>query len=227
MTKIWERALRCADQIESLFKDTGELISSTVDERLGVKDLVFSSSRYRRAHISIVDARETRNIWMLHVTVFPHYNDPSPIYGFDIVAGPEKVSGAFHDFSSGGDSQHEMMRWFANFVAGIDWNKRRELPEWARNIFSSHIVAIGAVGSSELDEFVHIGITSLKYYLNSVGQTQQDLGTYAGAQNRYCYYQKQNPHTPRVLVNLGFTEEEAKNFVEQNLFPEVLELQII
>jgi hypothetical protein len=227
MTKIWDRALRCAEQIEELFKETGELVTSTVDERLGVKDLVFSSSSYRRAHISIVDARETKKVWMLHVTVFPQYNDPSPIYGFDIVAGPEKVSGAFHDLSSGGDSQHEMMRWFANYVAGIDWNKRRELPEWAQHIFSNHIVAIGSVGISELDEFSHIGLTTLKYYLGKVGHTQQDSTTYAGAQNRYCHYQKQNPHTPRVLVNLGFTPEEATNFVEQNLFPEVLESSIV
>lgn len=220
MTKIWERSVECAQQVEKLFRNTGELVEFTLDDRLGVKDLVFSSLRYRRAHISIVDARETKKVWMLHVTVFPHYNDPSPIYGFDIVAGPEKVSGAFHDFSSSGDGSHEMMRWFANFVAGIEWNKRRELPEWARQIFSNHIVAIGAVGLSELEEFIHIGLKSLEYYLEHVGISQQSGADYVMAQNRYCYYQKQNPHTPRVLQNLGFTEEEARNFVNSNMFPE-------
>jgi hypothetical protein len=221
MTKIWERAIDCAQAIEKQFRDTGELVELTVDERLGVRDLVFHSLRYRRAHISIVDARETKKVWMLHVTVFPHYHDSSPIYGFDIVAGPEKVSGAFHDFSSGGDKDHDMMRWFANYVGGIDWNKKRELPDWAKSIFSNHIVAIGAVGISELEEFIHIGIKSLEYYLANVGITQQDITNYAMTQNRYCYYQKQNPHTPRVLVNLGFTEEEAKNFVNSQLFPEI------
>jgi hypothetical protein len=54
-----------------------------------------------------------------------------------------------------------------------------------------------------------------------VGNTQQDLADYHMAQNRYCYYQKQNPHTPRVLVSLGFTEEEATSFVQHTLFPEV------
>jgi hypothetical protein len=221
MTKIWEKSIDCAQQIEQLFRDTGEIEEFTLDERLGVKDLVFSSLSYRRAHISIVDARETKKVWMLHVTVFPHYNDPSPIYGFDIVAGPEKVSGAFHDFSSGGDKNHDMMRWFANLVGGIDWNKPRELPDWAKTIFSSHIVAIGAVGDNELSEFTHIGLTSLKYFLANVGRTQQDITDYTMAQNRYCYYQKQNPHTPRVLINLGFTEEEAQEFVNTRLFPEI------
>jgi hypothetical protein len=220
MTKIWERSLECAQQIEQLFRDTGELTSFTLDERLGVKDLVFSSLRYRRAHVSIVDARETKKVWMLHVTVFPHYNDPSPIYGFDIVAGAEKVSGAFHDFSASGDRSHVMMRWFANLVAGIEWNKRRELPGWAQEIFSPHIVAIGAVGENELSEFTHLGLTSLRYYLANVGNSQQDVADYTMAQNRYCLCQKQNPHTPRVLVNLGFTEQEARTFVETKMFPE-------
>jgi hypothetical protein len=221
MTKIWESSIKCAQQIERLFRDTGDLEEITLDERLGLTDLVFSSLRYRRAHISIVDAREKKKIWMLHVTVFPHFNDNSPIYGFDIVAGPEKVSGAFHDFSSGGDTDHEMMRWFANYVAGIEWNKRRELPEWAKQIFSNHILAIGAVGQSELEEFIHIGLKSLEYYLENVGHSQQDIADYLMKQNNYCHYQKQNPHTPRVLVNLGFTEQEAQDLVRTKLFPEV------
>lgn len=221
MTKIWESSIKCAQQIERLFRDTGDLEEITLDERLGLTDLVFSSLRYRRAHISIVDAREKKKIWMLHVTVFPHFNDSSPIYGFDIVAGPEKVSGAFHDFSSGGDTDHEMMRWFANYVAGIEWNKRRELPEWAKQIFSNHILAIGAVGQSELEEFIHIGLKSLEYYLENVGHSQQDIADYLMKQNNYCHYQKQNPHTPRVLVNLGFTEQEAQDLVRTKLFPEV------
>jgi Ferredoxin-dependent bilin reductase len=220
MTKIWERAIECARKIEEQFRETGDLIEETVDERLGVRDLVFHSLRYRRAHISIVDARENKKIWMLHVTVFPHHHDNSPIYGFDIVAGPEKVSGAFHDFSSGGDKDHEMMRWFANYVGGIDWNRIRELPEWAKQIFSKHIVAIGAVGVSELEEFIHIGIKSLEYYLTTVGNSQQDIANFVIVQNNYCRFQKQNPHTPRVLVNLGFSESEAKTFVETRLFPE-------
>lgn len=221
MTKIWERATNCAQEIEKKFRETGELVNLNINERLGLTDLVFSSLRYRRAHVSIVDAREQKKIWMLHVTIFPHYNDNSPIYGFDIVAGPEKVSGAFHDFSNGGDYTHDMMRWFANFVAGLDWNKKRELPDWAKRIFSNHIVAIGAVGLSELEEFIHIGLKSLEFYLENVGLTQQDVSNFAMIQNSYCYYQKQNIHTARVLEKLGFSNEEARTFIHESLFPEV------
>ena len=184
-------------------------------------DLVFESPRYRRAHVSIVDARESKKLWLLHVTVFPHANDPSPIYGFDIIAGPSKVSGAFHDFSAAGDANHDMMIWFADQTREIEWNKKRELPEWAKNIFSSSMVAIGAVGVEELDDFVSLGLKTLDYYLENVGNTQESLADYHMAQNRYCHYQKQNPHTPRVLVTLGFTEQQAQDFVRNTLFPEI------
>lgn len=221
MTAIWDKSIACAEQIEKLFRDTGEVEKVTINDRLGIKDLVFSSMRYRKAHISIVDARKTKNVWMLHVTVFPQLNDPSPIYGFDIVAGPNKVSGAFHDFSPAGDPNSFMWLWYNAQVAGLEWNRKRELPEWARQIFSRSIVAIGAVGEEELDEFIQVGLTNLEFYLKNVGKDQQDVATFEMAQNRYCRYQKQNPHTPRVLINLGFTEQEAQDFVSGTLFPEI------
>lgn len=218
---VFDKAISCAQEIEKQFRATGEVEEFIIDEKCGIKDIVFSSNRYRRAHISIVDARESKNLWLLHVTVFPHTNDPSPIFGFDIVAGPNKVSGAFHDFSSAGDTAHPMLGWFADRTRSLSWNKKRELPEWAKAIFSSSMVAIGAVGKDELDLFTALGLETLNYYLSNVGITQQDAATYEMAQNRYCHYQKQNPHTPRVLVNLGFTEEEARNFVAKQLFPEI------
>jgi hypothetical protein len=221
MTAIFEQSIACGKEIEKRFRTTGDLVEINIDERLGLTDLVFSSIRYRRAHISIVDARESKKTWMLHVTVFPHANDPSPIYGFDIVAGPNKVSGAFHDFSISGDKTSFMWLWFNAKTNDLEWNKKRELPEWAKQIFSPAMVAIGAVGPEELTEFVKLGLETLDYYLKSVGFDQQDVADYHMAQNRYCRYQKENPHTPRVLVNLGFTEQEAKSFIGQKLFPEI------
>lgn len=221
MTAVWNKSIDCAQEIERSFRATGEVVEINKNERLGVYDLVFSSMRYRRAHISIVDARETKKVWMLHATVFPHLNDPSPVYGFDIVAGPTKVSGAFHDFSPAGDPSSFMWLWYNAQVDGLEWNKKRELPDWARQIFSRSIVAIGAVGEEELDAFIKVGLNNLEFYLSNVGKDQQDVATFEMAQNRYCHYQKQNPHTPRVLVNLGFTEQEAQDFLRNNLFPEI------
>lgn len=220
---VFEKSIECAWQINKLFNETGEVVEVFKDERLGINDIVFASDRYRIAHISIVDARTTKNVWMLHVTVFPHYNDPSPIYGFDIVAGPNKVSGAFHDFSPSGDPTSFMWLWYNAQVHGLEWNKPRELPEWATQIFSRSIVAIGAVGTDELTDFIKVGLTNLTFYLNNIGKEQQDVANFHMAQDRYCYYQRQNPHTPKVLVKLGFNEIEARDFVNNTLFPLFIE----
>lgn len=216
---VFDKSIACGQLIEKMFRESGEVVEVTVDPRLGINDIVFTSDRYRRAHISIVDARTIKNVWMLHVTVFPHYNDPSPIYGFDIVAGPNKVSGAFHDFSPAGDPTSFMWLWYNAQVHGLEWNKPRELPEWAKQIFSPSIVAIGSVGADELTDFIKVGLTNLNFYLRNIGKDQQDVADFHMAQDRYCYYQRQNPHTPKVLVKLGFNESEAIHFVNSTLFP--------
>ena len=52
----------------------------------------YSPDIWRRADLDIIDAREDRKLWMMHLCVYPHVNDPAPIYGFDIIAGPKKVT---------------------------------------------------------------------------------------------------------------------------------------
>jgi len=217
---LFDKVINCAELINSKFVQSGELESVYQTELLDDKE--YSSMRYRRAHISTIDARETKKLYLLHVTVFPHLNDPSPIFGFDIVCGPTKVSGAFHDYSIAGDKSSPMWLWFNAKVAMEEWNKPRELPEWGKQIFSPAMVAIGAVGEEELDKFIQLGLETLDFYLSNVGLGQQDIATYEMAQNRYCRYQKQNPRTSASLQHLGFTEEEANNYVRTKLFPEVI-----
>jgi hypothetical protein len=62
----------------------------------------------------------------------------------------------------------------------------------------------------------------LEFYLKTVGIDQQDVADFHMAQNRYCHYQKQNPRTPASLQHLGFTEQEALDYVQTKLFPEIV-----
>jgi hypothetical protein len=223
MTAVWNKIEKLAKDIESQFEATGEAIEGNIGDDYAWHNELWASQRYRRAHIEIVDKRETHKIFILHCTIFPHFNDPSPIWGFDAVCGPNKITGAFCDFSSGGDSSHDMMKWFANETKNYGWNKPRDLPEWAKSIFSSSMVAAGNVQEgSELDDLCQLALNSLNYYLKNVGNTQQDTADYHMAQNRYCRYQKQNPHVIRSMVSMGIEESIIKRFVEQVLFPEVV-----
>lgn len=223
MTVVWNKIEQLAKDIESQFNATGEPIEGNIGSGYEWHNELWTSLRYRRAHIQIVDKRETHKIFILHCTVFPHFNDPSPIWGFDAVCGPNKITGAFCDFSSGGDSSHGMMKWFAKETSNYGWNKPRDLPEWAKSIFSPSMVAAGNVQEGEeLDDLCQLALNSLDYYLKNVGNTQQDTADYHMAQNRYCRYQKQNPHVIRSMVSMGIEESTMKKFVEEVLFPEVV-----
>lgn len=217
---LFDKTIDCANTIHNFIKSSGEVVSGSV-RGPHITDFEYKSIRYRRAHVSMVDARETKKLYLLHCTIFPHFNDPSPIFGFDIVCGPSKVSGAFLDYSTSGDPDSFMSRWFKDKVADLEWNRPRELPEWARQIFSPNMVAVGSVGAEELDQFIDLGKTTLLNYLTNVGLDQQSGSDYHMAQNRYCHYQKQNPQTPKALQHMGLSEQEAKEYVDKMLFPEV------
>jgi len=222
MTTVWNKIEGLAKQLEAKFNATGEPINANLHSRYDWHNALWSGARYRRAHIEIVDFRESHKIYILHCTVFPHFNDPSPIFGFDAVCGPNKITGAFCDFSAAGDPSHPMMRWFSNEVQYYEWKKERDLPDWARSIFSPAMLAASNVQLGvELDNLCELAVRSLDYYLKNVGNTQQDASDYHMVQNRYCHYQKQNPHVIRSMVSMGVPEATMKQFVSEVLFPEV------
>ena len=223
---VWDKIEQLALDLQHKFNKTGTKYSENNEE--GWANYLYSSSAYRRAHIEIVDFREQHNIYILHCTVFPHFNDPSPIYGFDAVCGPNKITGAFHDFSNAGDPQSFMYLWFKAKVNGLEWNKPRALPEWAQRIFSPAMVAAGNLQEeAEIDQLCNTALTTLDFYLSNVGHDQQDIADFHMAQNKYCYWQKQNPHVIKSMVAMGITEDKMKRFVNEVLFPETPTLSFV
>jgi phycocyanobilin:ferredoxin oxidoreductase len=183
---------------------------------------VWTSDNYRRAHIDVVDARETKGLWMMHCCVFPHTHNPAPIFGFDVIAGKNKITGCFIDYSPGGDKEHPMLDYFADEAQKLEWNKVRKLPDWAERIFSGSMIAAGNVQKQEeLDQIVQFAKDSINHYLETVGETNNTANNTKEEQNYYAYNQKQNPHTPRVMASLGLNEEDVRVFIQDCLFPEI------
>lgn len=183
---------------------------------------VWTGDRYRRAHIDVVDARETKGLWMMHCCVFPHTHNPAPIFGFDVIAGARKITGCFIDYSPAGDADHPMIRHFAEEVSRYEWIRKRDLPEWAQRIFSPHMVAAGNVqDESELAQIVELAEIVVGHYLETVSETNDTAENTAEFQNFYAQNQKQNPHTPRVMTSLGLNEDDVRVFVQECLFPEI------
>jgi hypothetical protein len=223
MSLVWDKIEALAKHFEKEFDRTGDPVKGTLDNEYEWHNQIWTSDSYRRAHLEIVDHRESHKLYIVHCTVFPHCNDPSPIWGFDAVFGKNKITGAFHDFSHAGDPTSPLYLWFKAQVAGLEWNKPRELPEWAQQIFSPAMVAAGNL--QELDEIEQLCDTAkatLDFYLKNVGLGQQDVADFHMAQNKYCYWQKQNPHVIRSMVSMGIDEAKMKRFVDEVLFPEVV-----
>jgi hypothetical protein len=183
------------------------------------KNYIWESPKFRRAHIEIVDARETKKMWIMHMCIFPHYNSPDPIFGFDIVAGQSKITGAFHDFSKIGNS--ELYDWYQNKMIGLAWSKPRELPEWARNIFSPAMLAAGNIQSEdEVNQLINAGLDNLDYYLYNVGKVNDEKADFKYMHNFYCSNQKKNIHTPAMMINFGIDKNTFMKFMDDVLFQE-------
>jgi len=228
MSTIFNKLKAHARELESILSARAFSSPSDITSEWYTKN--FSSAWIRRANLDIIDVSDSKKLWMMHLCVFPHTYDPAPIYGFDIVAGTNKITGAFLDFSPTGDPQHPMCKWFEEFVEPTSWAKPRELPEWARNIFSRRMVAAGNINTDfELDVVLEISKKSLIYYLDNIKPNRPSLTydeqvakyDYTQQQNYYCQQQKQNPHTPRVLKTLGFNDAQVHDYIHKELFPEI------
>jgi len=225
MSNVWETLIDVQQLLEEQFNATGNEIHEPGMDRFnqpGWVNRVWTSDRYRRAHIDIVDARKTKGLWMMHCCVFPHTHNPAPIYGFDVIAGKNKITGCFHDFSPAGDLDHPLIDWFAEQAQLLQWNKTRKLPDWAERIFTTSMIAAGNVqDEEELDQIFAIANRTIKHYLNAVAETNNTASNTTEAQNYYAINQKCNPHTPRVMTSLGLSEEDVSVFIQECLFPEI------
>jgi phycocyanobilin:ferredoxin oxidoreductase len=224
---IWDRLIECKDEIINIFD-----ASATEYEEPGLdhfnNDLwvnrVWRNDDVRRAHIDVVDARDTKGLWMMHVCVFPVLNNDAPIYGFDVIAGKNKMTGAFHDFSASSTFDHPMIDGYKEAVADFIPKKQRQLPEWATNIFTDKMLAAGNVNTiEEAVSIIELAQDNLRAYFNEVGEFTGagNRDEVIAAQNYYCHNQQQNPHTPRTMKSLGLNEADVDKFCTDMLFPKI------
>jgi phycocyanobilin:ferredoxin oxidoreductase len=226
---LWNHLTQCQNDIIDIF---GECATEIEEPGLsefnqpdnGWVNRVWANDSVRRAHIDVVDARESKGLWMMHVCCFPNLNNDAPIYGFDVIAGKNKMTGAFHDFSPSATIDHPMIDGYFESVEHFVPEKQRELPEWARNIFTGKMLAAGNVRSEdEAIEIIRIATDNLRAWFEEVPQFNGfgDRSLVQASQNYYCHNQQQNPHTPNVMKSLGLPEEDVEIFCRDMLFPKL------
>ena len=230
MSYIWDTLIDCQEQIIKEFDSRGKEIQEEGMAQFNQPDngwinRVWQTEDCRRCHIDVVDARESKGLWMMHVCIFPNLDNNGPIYGFDVIAGKNKMTGAFHDFSkSSGGEEHPLIDWFKEAVEEFIPSKRRELPQWALNIFSGSMIAAGNVRTDEeAKAIVDLAVDNLKVYFDSICDYRgtADKDETIKAQNYYCHNQQQNPHTPKVMKSLGLKEADVELFCTDALFPKI------
>ena len=229
MSTIWNNLIQCQDDIIDILNARCEQIE---EPRLSVFhkpedgwiNLVWANQSIRRAHIDVVDARKTKGLWMMHVCLFPMLTNPGPIYGFDVIAGKQKMTGAFHDFSPSLDKNHPLISTFFESVKEFTPSKSRDLPEWATNIFTDKMLAASNVkNAEEATNIIRIAIQNLHSYLDNISQYDHTANSndVIRHQNFYCKNQKRNPHTPRVMKSLGLDDQLVDDFCNNMLFPQI------
>jgi hypothetical protein len=223
MSLVWDKMIPLSEKMISRLEEFEKI---EVDSKYEHEDLNFTwknykfiDKRFRQAHIEIVDARESKIIWVMHMTIFPHVSNPAPIFGFDVVAGANKITGAFHDFSRVDDCW--LYTYFLAKHLNKSWTNPRVLPEWAEQIFSPGMLAVSNINTEEeLDRLSGVAIDNLDYYLYNIAY-EGNNGDYTEKQNRYCKFQKQNPHTPAMMINLGINKDVFTQYMDEVLFPEL------
>ena len=228
MSVIWDRLIECKDEIINIFEENATEFDEPglahFNNNLWI-NRVWRNNDVRRAHIDVVDARDSKGLWMMHVCVFPVLNNDSPIYGFDVIAGKTKMTGAFHDFSASSTFDHRMIDGYKEAVADFIPKKQRQLPEWATNIFTDKMLAAGNVNTEEeAVAIIELAQNNLRAYFDEVGEFTGygNRDEVIAAQNYYCHNQQQNPHTPRTMKSLGLDEADVDKFCTDMLFPKIV-----
>ena len=229
MSVIWNRLIQCQNEIIKIFDEYAQEIEEPGLAHFNQPDngwinRVWANKSVRRAHIDVVDARESKGLWMMHVCCFPNLNNDAPIYGFDVIAGKNKMTGAFHDFSPSSNLDHPMIDGYKEAVEDFIPSKQRELPQWAKNIFTDKMLAAGNVRTEEeAVAIVDIALANLRAWFDEVplsdGNGQTEL--VQASQDYYCHNQQQNPHTPNVMKSLGLPEDDVEIFCRDMLFPKL------
>jgi hypothetical protein len=230
VSKIFEKICTLAEQINVIISKDATPIEQEIN-KFNWYNRVYTSKKFRRAHIEVLDRMSENNMWIMHTTIFPHINDTAPIFGFDIICTERKVSAIFHDFSPTTNHNHTSLYLFENNAKELNLPPTRELPDWAKQIFSPNIIASRTITDEEqVEKIIETVMKNLESYIlfldydtHEIDGEENDKDLFIHAivfmQNRYCEHQRKNPYPLKMLKNFGLTEEDATEFVEKHLFP--------
>ena len=202
--------MNCIEQIDGVARrllaviEQQQGVRAIATEDFGWENYRFSSTKFRLAHVEIFNQNKFS---VVHCCIFPYVSDPAPIFGFDVIAGENKITGVFMDLSP-------TVLPSEPFTT-IAVEKNRDRPEWG-GIFSEHWLACRPT-QAEMTSIGDEAVRVLETYLPTLGGVGL-IHDIKKAQNRYCLNQQQNEHTRKALVAL-LGDAGAERFMSEILFP--------
>jgi hypothetical protein len=223
---LWDRLNNYADDLSKRFDtsfvryDNPKYTENMKFE--GWADTFWESETVGKCHLKTIQPKDAKSLWLMHINIFPKEGIELPILGFDIVSGPKKITGSFMDFSPLHGYEHPYNEYMKQAILGLEWVKPRELPDWAKEIFSSDMIAVGNIREGhELDQFISVTSQLVTYYLKNMENcayvSNRDT---LPILNKYCSNQKLNPHLHRSILAMGISEEDKESYVNNVLFEE-------
>lgn len=204
MTDYIELLDKAARQLNHIIRAEPDL-EVIPTEDYGWENFRYRSPKFRLAHVEIFNQER---FMVVHTCVFPHPWDPSPIFGFDVIASEHKITGVFLDLSPTAEDPGKFHE--------LTFAKPRERPQWG-DIFSKNWIACRP-NKNEMMKIIGESQKILRTYLGHVGREHGDETTIRAGQNRYCLQQRKNEHTYRALKNL-VGDVRARQFMDDVLFP--------
>lgn len=221
---IWKNLLMLTENIQELLNANYNKVDVEIDPLFpNSEDFIWASDKIRKAHMQVTDARDTKKLYMMHINIFPFTNSPAPILGLDIIAGENKITGAFFDFSPVSNEETHIDKKFIETVRDTSWKKIREMPEWAREIFSSGILAVSNIRDhEEVERFYDIVLRLTEYYVKEcekIDLLNEDC--FKEKHNTYCRMQKMNPALHRSINSSNVSETKKNEYLNTILFEEI------
>ena len=169
---LWDRLNNYADDLSKRFDtsfvryDNPKYTENMKFE--GWTDTFWESETVGKCHLKTIQPKDAKSLWLMHINIFPKEGIELPILGFDIVSGPKKITGSFMDFSPLHGYEHPYNEYMKQAILGLEWVKPRELPDWAKEIFSVDMMAAGSVRpGEELDQLCETALKLTSFYLES------------------------------------------------------------
>lgn len=216
-----QAAIRFANRLQSVPDAVAKQVPlpCEIDPKIIWTNFLLTSPQFRHGHVETFVVPD--RISILHVCLFPHLDDPAPIFGFDMIAGPARVTGIFLDLSpTADDGADPRFHDVCLALKTAAFAQRRSLPEWG-HVFSEHVLAIRPTDLDEVSRAIALAEAALEIFLNrSPVSLPEHCAVITAGQARYIAAQRQNEHTFKMLA--GFTGKAyARKFIDQVLFPDI------